>query len=363
MSLAAVFVHYHAARWLAAAVASLRADLERAGLDADIVVVDNGSRPDERDLLLTLGASYVDAGGNRGYAGALNLGVAGTKADYVFLLNPDLEVLPGCCSALLDALEAGAGVAGPRLYWDRAQRLLLPPTERRTRRSELLRACAPWHASLARLARRRWRRHAQTHWLASHTMTSWSLSGAFLGIRRDAWARIGPFDEGFKLYFEETDWLERARRQGLRGCLVPAARAVHFYNQSAAHEPAAGTWFAESSRRFERRYYGAWFVSANERIGAWRPAGPMRAPAPGGHPPEVDIVLPRRGVTWIEVSPAPLGFPAAAERLDHIGRDRWTLPADVWTHLAAGTYGIRVVDARGREVSGCSFTRGCGVAR
>ena len=360
MSLAVVFVHYHAARWLTAAVASLRADLERAGLGADLVVVDNGSRPDEQDLLRALGASYVDAGGNRGYAGALNLGVAGTKADYLFLLNPDIEVLPGCCSALLGALEGGAGVAGPRLYWDRAQRLLLPPTERRTRRSEFLRACAPWHAGLARLARHRWRRHAQTHWLASHATTSWSLSGAFLGIRRDAWERIGPFDEGFKLYFEETDWLERARRQGLRGCLVPAARAVHFYNQSAAHEPAADACFAESSRRFERRYYGAWFLRAKDKIGAWGPA--VRHPTPQLHDdlPEVDIGSlhqSARSPAWVEVSPSPLGFPAAAEPLTYPEQPRWTFPADVWRHLAPGVYGGRMIDARGAEVRSFSFTR------
>ncbi len=355
MSLAVVFVHYHAARWLAGAVASLRADLERDGLDAEIIVVDNGSRPDERDLLLGLPVSYVDAGGNRGYAGALNLGVGQTKADYLFLLNPDVEVLPGCCSALLDALESGAAAAGPRLYWDRTQRLLLPPVETRTRRSECLRTCAPWHPGLTRLARRTWRRHAHSHWAASEPLTSWALSGAFLAIRRDAWARIGPFDEGFRLYFEETDWLERARRQGLRSCLVPAARAVHFYNQSAMREPTAGAWFAESSRRFERRYYGPWFLRAKEAIAAWRPTAPPLAPGPHDHALEVDLGPPARSArraAWVEISPSPLGFPAAAERLRDPTSQRWTLPADVWSPLA-----------RGRELSWCSFTRGSNDAR
>ena len=350
MSVAAVFVHYHAARWLAGAVASFRRD--HAG--AEIVVVDNGSRPEERHVLRGLPASYVDAGANRGYAGGVNLGVSQTKADYVFLLNPDVEVLPGCVGALLDVLEAGAAVAGPRLSWDRAQRLLLPPTETRTRRGELLRTLAPWRASLARAARRSWRRHARAHWLAEAPLTSWALSGAFLALRRDAWARVGPFDEGFKLYFEETDWLERARRQGLRGCLVPAARAVHFYNQSAAREPAAGAWFAESARRFERRYYGAWFLAARDRIGARLPAvAPLPAPR-HERPPEVDV---GPGPAWVEVSPSPLGFPAAAERLSRPERGRWTLPAEVWDHLAPGTYGGRIVDDAGEETHAFSFTR------
>jgi GT2 family glycosyltransferase len=362
MSLAAVFVHYHAAHWLAAAVASLRADLRRDGLEAEVVVVDNGSHPSERDRLRSLGVTYVDAGGNRGYAGALNLGIAHTKANYLLLLNPDIEVLPHCCSALLDVLANGTAIAGPRLYWDRGQRLLLPPTERRTRSSELLRMGAPWHDRLANLARRRWRRHAQAHWLTSEPRTSWTLSGAFLGVRRDALARVGPFDEGFKLYFEETDWLERARRRGLRGCLVSAARAVHFYNQSAAQEPSAGAWFAESARRFERRYYGAWFVRAKDKVGAWGPAARHGGPRPSEGLPTVDLdVLKPKGSTpaWLEVSPSPLGFPAAAEPLRHPAPERWTFPADVWQHLAPGTYHGRVVDALGREPLAFSFTRSC----
>jgi GT2 family glycosyltransferase len=360
LRLAAVFVHYHAARWLTAAVASLRADLERAGLEAEIVVVDNGSRPDEHDLLVSLGASYVDARGNRGYAGALNLGVAGTKADYLFLLNADVELLPGCSGALLTVLLAGVAVAGPRLYWDRGQRLLLPPTEERTRWSALLGACAPSHPRLAHVARRRWRRHAHAHWRATEPLTSLALSGAFLAIRRDAWSRVGPFDEGFKLYFEETDWLERARRRGLRACLVPAARAVHFYNQSAGHEPAARAWFAASSRRFERRYYGAWFVNAKDRIGAWGAATRLAVPQRVDDVTRVDVEGRLEGgstPTWIEISPSPLGFPAAAEPLGPSERRRWTFPADVWQHLAPGVYHGRVVDARGRESPSFAFTR------
>jgi GT2 family glycosyltransferase len=355
-----VFVHYHAARWLAAAVASLRADLERAGLEAEIVVVDNGSRPDERDRLRSLGTAYVDAGGNRGYAAALNLGVAETKADHLFLLNADVALLPGCCAALLDVLHGGAAAAGPRLYWDRGQRLLLPPTEERTRRSALLAACAPSHPRLARAARRRWRRHAHAHWRATEPLASWALSGAFLAIRRDAWSRVGPLDEGYRLYFEETDWLERARRRALRACLVPAARAVHFYNQSAGHEPAAAAWFAASSRRFERRHYGAWFVQARDRLGAWAAA---RRPAVTQRPDDVTQVDVEarlgRGTTpaWIEIAPSPLGFPAAAEPLGRSGGRPWRLPPDVWEHLAPGVYHGRVVDARGRESPPFAFTR------
>ena len=153
-------------------------------------------------------------------------------------MNPDVLVLPGCLPALLAALRAGAAVAGPRFYWDRGRRLLLPPAELRTRREELLRLLAGKRGGWAARARRRWRRHARRHWEAREPLPSHALSGSLLALRRSAWEAVGPFDEGFRLFFEETDWLLRARRQGLAGRYVPAAEAVHLYSQSAAPRAA-----------------------------------------------------------------------------------------------------------------------------
>ena len=113
---------------------------------------------------------------------------------------------------------------------------MLPPTEERGRRDEIIRRLATRGESQARSARQRWRHHAHNHWLAEQPLISYDLSGALLAVRRDAWENTGPFDEGFKLYFEETDWLMRLKRKGLKAVYVPEAEAVHFYNQSAARE-------------------------------------------------------------------------------------------------------------------------------
>src|SRR5262245_59285439 len=96
MRLAIVLIHYHAADWLARAVKALQADLAQSGLAAELIVVDNGSRDDERALMARLPVQRLAAGGNLGYAGGVNLGVAHTQAERLILMNPDVEVLPGC---------------------------------------------------------------------------------------------------------------------------------------------------------------------------------------------------------------------------------------------------------------------------
>lgn len=357
--IAVVLVHYHGASWLGRAVEALRVDLEGHGLSADLIVVDNGSTPEEAQRIRELPVRCVDAGSNRGYAGGVNLGVAATQADFLFAMNPDVEVLPGCTAALLQALRGSAAAAGPHFYWDRERRLSLPPTEKRTRAHEWLRAIAPGGRLPARLARGRWRAHARAHWLATGELRSSSLSGALLAWRRDTWERVGPFDEGYRLYFEENDWLERLAASGLVSVYVRAAEAVHYFNQSARHSPSAASWFQESAARFESRYYGRTFLALRDRCA--RMARVAAARRPGVAPVRLasaafDLsALSPNGGLWVEVSPSPDGFPAAAERVDPDRLSSWSLPEDVRRHLAPGDYGLRVVAASGREVAEFSF--------
>ena len=343
MRLAVVLVHYHAAELARAAVSALRADLAGTGVETEWLLVDNGSDAGERGLLAGLEVERLDPGENLGYAGGVNLGVARARADALLLMNPDVLALPGCVPALLARLHAGAAVAGPRFFWDRGRRLLLPPAEPRRRRDELWAMLAARGERWAARARRRWRQHARRHWLARDPLPSHALSGSLLAVRRDAWERTGPFDPAFRLYFEETDWLLRAARLGLRSEHVPAAEAVHLVGRSAAREPRAGAWFEESARRFRRRHYGAPFAWTLAALDRRLPRHALAVPAavpPGGLPQPC----------WVEVSPNPAGFPAAAERLAAwpIG---WTLPAEVRERAAGEPLVAQLTDDAGRELA------------
>jgi GT2 family glycosyltransferase len=391
--LAVVIVHYDTPGLTAAAVSALRADFERGGLRAECVIVDNGNRAADADVLRGLGAiaTVISVGRNLGYAGGVNFGIAhmsasasasasrstSASAPVLVAMNPDVIVEPGCLAELCRELRAGAAAAGPRFSWDRAGRLLLPPTERRDVTSASLARLTARGPRWARLARAVWRRHARRHWLARRSVRSFALSGALLAMRRDAWDRIGPFDDRFQLYFEETDWLTRLARDGGQARYVPSARAVHHYNSSARHEPAAAGWFAASARRFEEKHGGRaarWLASltsvesigsaestgSGESIGSLGSVGSVESIEHRMH--EAPVIEVTSAAGWVEVSSAAAGYPAAAERLDaRADRDpavrHWRLPDDVWDHLARGRYTLRVVGHAGREQETVAFLR------
>jgi hypothetical protein len=227
--------------------------------------------------------------------------------------------------------------------------MLLPPAEERSRVSELLALLGTRDERWAVRARRRWRRHARRHWEAQRPLASYALSGSLLALTRAAWERVGPFDENFRLYFEETDWLRRAERAGLPARYVPAAKAIHLHGRSAVQEPRSGGWFEESARRFRERHYGRWFADLLERLDRRLERRPSVRPA--ALSPEGLDLTGRTFPLWVEVSPNATRFPAAAERLTAPPEGAWRLPADVAERLAGSELALQLVDAQGEELA------------
>ncbi|MGZ5473615.1 MAG: glycosyltransferase [Thermoanaerobaculia bacterium] len=349
-----VIVHHHAADAVSEAVTALRADASRSDLSIHIIVVDNGSTARERALLQTLGVKRITTGRNAGYAGAMNFAFPGTTADFIILMNEDVIVLPGCLRTLHEVLRSEAAVAGPLLYWDRDSTLLLPCTEERTRRNELTKAAGRRSLSKLQRARDSWRQHARRHWRSREPLSSTALSGALLAFRRDTWETVGPLDDGFRLYYEENDWLLRIERAGLRSMYVPAATASHLHNPCAGESMERRQWESDSFLRFGTRHYGERFMRRllllSEResvVPEWEAVSMDTLTLDPG-----EAALP----LWLEVSPSPLGFPAAAARID-CSNGGWPLPRMRGLESLDMRLYLQIVDDAGRELSRCRITR------
>jgi GT2 family glycosyltransferase len=342
-----VLPHYRTPDLAVAAVDCLLSVARADGVNLALVLVDNGSDDEGRSMLRSLaertGARLMEPERNLGYAGAANLGLSQLAAPRLGVMNPDVLVAPGCLRRLIQELDDGADAVGPLFHWDEGRRLLLPPAEPRGRLVELLYTLGR-RPRLASTARRHWRRHARRHWLAQEPLPSFALSGALLLFRRSAIESVGGFDDGYPLYFEETDWLARARAAGKRARYVPAATAVHLFDQSARSEPRAQGWFVESALRFRRRHYGGAWSSLLDRVGRSAEAPPMGSPAIW--PAAVGHLGP--GEHWVEVSPFREGDPAAAARCrGSLGE--WRLPEEIRVRHPTLSLHLRIVDCRGRE--------------
>jgi hypothetical protein len=257
------------------------------------------------------------------------------------LLNPDVELLEGCVTELLAALDDGAAVAGPRFWLDTGRSALLPPLAR----TDLLDRWYQVRGDTVR-ARQRWRRHALDHWTAVSPHPSKSLPGAALLFRRDIWETHGPFDEGYFMYFEETEWLERLSRKGEKLLYVPDADVVHRFGGSTHNEADAKARFAESWRRYSRRGGYRWVQPLLETLANVVPVSRER-PRPERWDAQQPLPL-HQTCAWIEISHRIAGHPAVGIRRNP-KHPFFELTSEVRTCLNPGTYFLRTITQEGRE--------------
>jgi len=222
-----VIVAFNSAAVLRACLDSLPGAFEGAG-DREVLVVDNASTDATTALVAAApGVRLVEMGRNAGYAAAVNAGVAASEADGpVLILNPDVVLAPGAVAHLARTLEmSGTGIAVPRL--DDAD-----GTTRWSLRREptILRAFG--EAVLGGRRAGRFERLGEFVVTPSGYRTGavadWATGSAMLVSRRCLQA-VGPWDEAFFLYSEETDFALRARDAGF--ALRYAAEAVLVHHE------------------------------------------------------------------------------------------------------------------------------------
>lgn len=238
------------------ALASLHAD--SAGIESEIILVDNASRDGTVEMARAEfpGVCVIANPDNRGFTRANNQALAVSRGRYLFLLNPDTQLLPGATGALLDYMEAnsGVGIAGPQLLNPdgsvQSSRRRFPTLVGALFESTKLQQWFPRNPWLTRYYVRDTRDDAVQE-------VDW-VTGAALFVRREVYQRVGGFDEGFFMYSEELDWCWRARRAGWRVVYFPPAQVIHHEGKSSEQAVAARDIHFHSSKiRFFRKHYGA----------------------------------------------------------------------------------------------------------
>lgn len=250
-----VVVTYDSSDLLPDFVASLPKAAE--GVDAVLVAVDNASSDGSAAAVARLDASarVVRLPENRGYAAGINAGVAvAPAAGAVLVLNPDVRLRPGAVARLLGALrEPGVGIAVPRLVDTDGEVLFSLRREPSVRRA----------LGEAVLGGRRSGRYPAWGELVTDpaeylrpATADWA-SGAALVISRACLDAVGPWDESFFLYSEETDFMLRARDRGFALRYEPRAEAVHVGGEAHV-SPRLWSILTLNRVRLYRRRHGRW---------------------------------------------------------------------------------------------------------
>lgn len=305
ISLSIIWVHFYTPELLSQSISLVRNSLGKCNLSFELIVVDNGGLPENFVDFQSKSESLsvMTMSENVGYAAGINKGIDLSSGQKIIVLNPDVLVSESCINELVNALSH-TDIVAPVLYLDQAKMFRLPTNEQRDIVSIILAQLGQRSSFFARIARRRWRTHTNRSLLSKEC---YELSGAMLAFSRETVQHLGPWDAGYQLYFEETEWLFRAKQARLSAAYVPSATATHLYAQSSQQQPLADTWFSQSIERFERTRYPRWQRALINFVRNWAAKKPLRIEdikTDAGHSMAV------KEWTYAELSNAPIGFPA-----------------------------------------------------
>ena len=198
------------------------------------LVVDNASQDDTVELVRRRSAVKLIANPtNRGFAGAANQGVAALDTEMVLLLNPDVQLETPVDSLAEACSQNNVGLATGKLLDSQgkaqigfAVRRLPTPL---TLVFEVLgiNRLLPWNPSN--------RSYRYLDLDLTKPAEVEQPAGAFLMFRREVWQRVGGFDTRFDpLWFEDVDFVKRARSAGFKIQYLPGVTARHRGGHSIA---------------------------------------------------------------------------------------------------------------------------------
>ncbi len=247
-------------------------------VEYEIIVVDNAS-DDFREKLFRIrfpDVKLIANAANEGYAKGNNQAISQSVGAYVLLLNPDTEVTEGAIENLLEFVEIHEDAAAV------GARLLRPDgtVERSVRGFPYPAAIACEYLGLSRL----FPRNAA---IGRYRMSGFSYArdaevdqpmGSCLMLSKRAIEDVGLFDESFPIFFNEVDWLYRAKQKGWKVFFTPRATVIH-YGGASTSQVDRRKMIRESHDsliKFYRKHFRLnlpapvyYFTILAIRIGAW----------------------------------------------------------------------------------------------
>ncbi|GAB4289329.1 MAG: glycosyltransferase family 2 protein [Myxococcota bacterium] len=251
-----VIVNYNTEKEIGLALESLRQ--HSAGVKTEVIVVDNSSQDGSVEYIEATfpETRLIKNPENRGFATANNQGFALAKAPFILMLNPDAYLVDdSTLKTMLDFMKAhpdSAAVAPNLIYPDGSWQ------------HSLRKFPTPLRILCAQLALDKFIRgvpHLTDYYLPEsehkETREADQPMGACLLLRKSVLDEIGCLDERFFVYFEEVDWLKRAKEAGYKIYFLGDATVAHIANTASNRFFIEGQeYFHQSLISYFRKHYG-----------------------------------------------------------------------------------------------------------
>ena len=215
--------------------------LNAKGLDVTCIVVDNGSNDETQKSLLNIKLpnmkyKFIETGSNLGFAEGNNVGIKyalSQKNEFILILNDDMILSPNLLIELVDFMTSNSevGIVSPKIYFAKNHEF------HRDRYKENEKGKVIWYAG----SKVDWD-NVYTNHIGVDIVDKGQFdkvkkvelaSGSCMLVRSDVFEKIGYFDKGLFLYWEDADLCMRTRLAGFDIYYNPMTSVWHKVSASA----------------------------------------------------------------------------------------------------------------------------------
>jgi GT2 family glycosyltransferase len=228
-------------------------------VETRVTVVDSGSVDGTPDMVeQRFSEVRLVRRENIGFSAANNVVLMKTRAPFVLLLNPDTEVRAGSIDSSLDRLaqDERIGMVGCRLVTEDGS---LDHACKRSFPTPLSALAHFTGVGRSDSASSRLSQYRATELGEFEPGEVDAINGAYMLVRREALAQVGPLDEGYWLYMEDLDWCRRFQVAGWKVFYDPSGTVLHVKGGSSGRRRGLRQEIAfhRGMGRFYRRFDAA----------------------------------------------------------------------------------------------------------
>ncbi|MCR9181727.1 MAG: glycosyltransferase family 2 protein [Flavobacteriaceae bacterium] len=239
MKLSVIILNYNVSYFLRQCILSVQEAL--AGIEAEIIVIDNNSQDDSCEMVKTHfpNIKFIENKENVGFSKANNQGVAIAKGEYVCVLNPDTAVAKETFKNVLLFAETktNLGALGVRLIDGTGN--FLPESKRNIPTPKVA-----FHKIFGFKSKEH--NYYATHLAEDETGEADVLVGAFMLLKTNVYKEVNGFDEDYFMYGEDIDLSYKLLKANYKNYYLGTETVLHYKGESTTKDAA-----------YLKRFYGA----------------------------------------------------------------------------------------------------------
>lgn len=242
MKLSVIILNYNVSYFLRQCILTVHEAL--AGIESEIIVVDNDSKDDSCEMLKKYfpKIKLIENKENVGFSKANNQGVAIAKGEYICILNPDTAVAKDTFRIALEFAESknDFGALGIRLIDGTGN--YLPESKRNipTPKVSLYKILGIKSKSNSYYAKQL---------KDNETGEVQVLVGAFMLLKTDVYKKVGGFDEDYFMYGEDIDLSYKLLKANYKNYYLGNITMLHYKGESTTKD-----------KNYLKRFYGAMHI-------------------------------------------------------------------------------------------------------